>query len=219
MFVIVAKVKGTQKASAKIAKKIDQVLNNMNKKYSVDLFENFKRVNQISFEGVLEKGIYVFEVVDKLKFSLSEYDMVFGVGFAEPIHRSNDQRAVLESGKLNAHHALEILEEKNDYGNARVQVSLGKQNSLENLINASLRTSDFIESRWRQSQVELVKYLVLTYGFMENFIQKDVAKVLKLSPQNFNQQLKNSGYFNILKLKREMTVVLEQYRRAAYQIR
>ena len=72
MFVIVAKVKGTQKASAKIAKKIDQVLNNMNKKYSEDLFENFKRVNQISFEGVLEKGIYVFEVVDKLKFSLSE---------------------------------------------------------------------------------------------------------------------------------------------------
>ena len=187
MFVIVAKVKGTQKASAKIAKKIDQVLNNMNKKYSEDLFENFKRVNQISFEGVLEKGIYVFEVVDKLKFSLSEYDMVFGVGFAETILRRNDQRAVLVSGKLYEHHAL--------------------------------GTSAFIESRWRQSQVELVKYLVLTYGFMENFIQKDVAKVLKLSPQNFNQQLKNSGYFNILKLKREMTVVLEQYRRAAYQIR
>lgn len=120
---------------------------------------------------------------------------------------------------MNAHHALELLEEKNDYGNAHIQISLGKQNSLENLVNAAIRTTDFIESRWRQSQYELVRYLVLSYGFMENFIQKDVAKTLKLSPQNFNQQLKNSGYFNILRLKREMTVVLEQYRRAAYQAR
>lgn len=219
MFVIVAKVRGTQKASAKISKKIDQVLTNINKKYSEDLIEPFKRVNQISFEGVLEKGIYVFEIVDKLKYHLSDYDVAFGIGFAEPIHKSQDQKTMLEGGKLNAHHALEILEEKNDYGNAKTQVSFGKQNSLENLVNASLRTTDFIESRWRQSQLDLVKYLVLTYGFMENFIQKDVAEYLKLSPQNFNQQLKNSGYFNILKLKREMTIVLEQYRRAAYQIR
>lgn len=218
MFVIVAKIRGNQKASTKLTKKIDTVLNNINKKYEEDLVEPFKRLNSLSFEGVLEKGIYVFEIVDKLKYGLNDYQIAFGIGFAEP-QKSMDSLVMIESGKVNAHHALELLEEKNDYGNAHIQVSLGKQNSLENLVNASLRTTDFIESRWRQSQYDLVRYLVLSYGFMENFIQKDVARTLKLSPQNFNQQLKNSGYFNILKLKREMTVVLEQYRRAAYQQR
>ena len=145
MFVIVAKVRGAKKANARIAKKIDQVLVNMNRKYTEDLAESLKRVSQISFEGVLEKGIYVFELVDKLKYHLDEYDMTFGIGFCEPMQKSNDPKALIESGKLNAHHALEILEEKNDYGNARIQVSLGKQNSLENLVNAILRTTYFIE--------------------------------------------------------------------------
>lgn len=219
MFVIVGKIRDAKKGNQRMSKKIDQVLSNLNSKYSSDLAEPLKRINQISFEGVLEKGIYVFEMVDKLKFGLSDFDMAFGIGFCEPQHKSADRSTIIESGKVNAHHALELLEEKNDYGNAHIQISLGKQNSLENLVNAAIRTTDFIESRWRQSQYELVRYLVLTYGFMENFIQKDVAKTLKLSPQNFNQQLKNSGYFNILRLKREMTVVLEQYRRAAYQAR
>lgn len=219
MFVIVGKVRDAKKGNQRMTKKIDQVLTNLNTKYSNDFVEPLKRVNQLSFEGVLEKGIYVFEMVDKLKFGLSDFDMAFGIGFCEPLHKNSNQEAIMENGKVNAHHALELLEEKNDYGNAHIQISLGKQNSLENLVNASLRTTDFIESRWRQSQYDLVRYLVLTYGFMENFIQKDVAKALKLSPQNFNQQLKNSGYFNILKLKREMTVVLEQYRRAAYHAR
>lgn len=219
MFVIIGSVRDVAKPNQKITKKIDQVLTNINKKYSVDLTESFKRINQVAFEGVLEKGIYIFEIVDKLKFSLSDYDMAFGIGFCEPQSRQVDRSHLIEIGKTNAHHALEILEDKNDYGNAHIQVSLGKQNSLENLVNASLRTTDFIESRWRQSQFDLVRYLVLSYGFMENFVQKEVASALKLSPQNFNQQLKNSGYFNILKLKREMTIVLEQYRRAAQHAR
>lgn len=219
MFVVIGKIRDAKKGNQRMTKKIDQVLSSINTKYSNDLVEPLKRVNQVSFEGVLEKGIYVFELVDKLKFSLSDYDMGFGIGFCEPQHKNSDKETIIESGKLNAHHALELLEEKNDYGNAHIQISFGKQNSLENLVNASLRTTDFIESRWRQSQYDLVRYLVLSYGFMENFVQKDVAKALKLSPQNFNQQLKNSGYFNILKLKREMTVVLEQYRRAAHHAR
>lgn len=219
MFVIIGKIRDAKKGNQRMMKKIDQVLTNINQKYVEDFVEPLKRVNQISFEGVLEKGIYVFEIVDKLKFSLSDFDMGFGIGFCEPLHKNSEKDVIIESGKVNAHHALELLEEKNDYGNAHIQISLGKQNSLENLVNASLRTTDFIESRWRQSQYDLVRYLVLSYGFMENFVQKDVAKALKLSPQNFNQQLKNSGYFNILKLKREMTVVLEQYRRAAHQAR
>ncbi len=49
---------------------------------------------------------------------------------------------------------------------------------------------------------------------MDTFVQKDIAEVLKLSPQNLNQQLKNSGYYNLIRMKRELTVILEQYRRS-----
>lgn len=213
MFVLVGKVK-TKKVSAKISKKIDTVLSKMNNIYKQDLIDSFKRVDAISFEAVLAKAIYVFEMIDKIKFECDDYQLDFAVGFCD--NTSTNQQINIENGKINAFHALQRLEEKNDYGNAHIHVSLGKQNSLENLVNASLRTTDFIESRWRKSQYDLVKYLILNYGFMEKFVQKDVADTLQLSPQNFNQQLKNSGYFNILKLKRELTVVLEQYRRAIY---
>lgn len=214
MFVLVGKIR-TKKSTAKMAKKIDSIISKINTVYKQDLIEKFSRINQITFEGVLEKGIYVFEMIDKLKYELEEFSLSFAVGFCD--NTSTNQSINIENGKNNAIHALEKLDEKNDYGNAHIQVSLGRQNSLQNLVNAALRTTDFIESRWRQSQYDLVKYLVLNFGFMENFVQKDVAKALDLSPQNFNQQLKNSGYFNILRLKREMTVVIEQYRRAIYQ--
>lgn len=218
MFVIVAKVRGHEATSknSKLTKKIDSVIMNVNKMYSSDFHESFHRIDNHSFEGVLYKGIYVLEIIDKLKYGLDVYDVGFGVGFCEGDVENNSIHAI-EQGKVNAYQALERLEENSDYGNAHIQVSLGRQNSLENIINASLRTTDFIESRWRLSQHDLVKYLVLNYGFMENFVQKDVARDLKLSAQNFNQQLKNSGYFNILKLKREITVIIEQYRRSQHR--
>lgn len=215
MFAICACLRGRENLvnNQKNAKKIDQVLMSLNKKYHLDLYESFKRTSNTSFEAVLHKAIYVFEIIDKLKYSLDDLVLDFGVGFCESMGYS-DPLAIVENGKLNAFHALDQLNCDNDYGNSHIQISLGKPSSLEKMVNSTVGLSDFVESRWRQSQHDLMKYLVLHYGYMENIIQKDVALDLGISAQNLNQQLKNSGYFNILKLKRDMTVVLEQYRKS-----
>lgn len=197
-----------------IKKALDVVINDVNQQYHLDFQQPFQVVGSNEIHGVLSKGIYVLEICDRLSYLLDNYDLTFGIGFVE--HRENRQKSI-ERGFVLAKSALKRLAADDDYGNNKIHVNLGRRNSLENIVNESLRLADFVGSRWRQSQRDLIKYLILTYGYMEKFVQKDVAKAMKVSAQNLNQQLKNSGYYNLIRLKREVTIILEQYRRTYYK--
>lgn len=195
----------------KLANYLDIVCAKINKQYVSDFYQPFQKVDRLSYDAIALKGIYVLEMIDKLRFELHDIDVRFGISYV----------TVKEGGQLNISQAttlvdkaLEQLSQYDDYGNAKITIKLGHQNSLEKMFNESLRLCDFIQSRWRKSQYDLVSYLILNYGYMDTFIQKDVANYLKLSPQNLNQQLKNSGYYNLIRMKRELTVVLEQFRRS-----
>lgn len=209
MYILKLQVVRSDKSLLKMASQVDMVLAKYNQQYKNDFFEPFKRSDSINAVGILEKGIYVMEIIDKITYSLDDLDIVFGVGFVE---MNDDGSYNIDKGLKQASNALQKLHRDNDYGNAHIEVNLGRKNSFEKLINESLRLCDFIGSRWRSSQKQLVSYLVLNYGYMDTFVQKEIADVLNMSPQNFNQQLKNSGYYNIIRMKRELTVVLEQFR-------
>ena len=212
--VVVARNPKAKRRDFNLKKALDLVINEINQQYQVDFHRPLTISGNNEIKGVLSKGIYVLEVCDRLNYMLDAYDLTTGIGFVE--HREDKAKAI-EKGFANAYAGLKRLAEDNDYGNNKVYINLGRRNSLENIVNESLRLSDFVASRWRQSQRDLIKYLILTYGYMDKFVQKAVAMVMKISPQNFNQQLKNSGYFNLIRLKREITVILEQYRRTYYR--
>ncbi|HHX07621.1 MAG TPA: hypothetical protein GX741_04305 [Erysipelothrix sp.] len=216
MFALVVNARDpkAKKRDFNIKKALDLVINELNQQYQLDFHRPLKVSGNSEIRGVLSKGIYVLEICDRLNYMLDNYELTFGIGFVE--HREDKAKAI-EKGFSLAQAGLKRLADDNDYGNNKIYINLGRRNSLENIVNESLRLADFVSSRWRQSQIDLVKYLILTYGYMEKFVQKDVAKVMNVSAQNFNQQLKNSGYYNLIRLKREVTIILEQYRRTYYR--
>lgn len=210
MFLIKVQITQASKSLLKTSSQMDLVMSKINQQYSQDFYKPFQRLESLQFEAIVTKGIYVLEIIDKIRFNCESMTLQFGVSFVDRLADGsyNFSRAITLADK-----ALANLQQHDDYGNAVVQVNLGRKNSFEKMINESLRMCDFVQSRWRKSQYELVQYLILNYGYMDTFIQKDVAKAMDLSPQNLNQQLKNSGYYNLIRMKRELTVVMEQFRR------
>ena len=211
MFLIKMQVVSTKQSLLKMSSQLDIVLAKINQQYQSDYYQPWHRVDSLNCECVTHKGIYVLEIMDKLRFSLPETTVRFGVGYVEQF---GDGTYNLSKAVTLADKALGLLHQHDDYGNAHVQFNFGRKNSFEKMINESLRLCDFMVSRWRKSQSELVSYLILNYGYMDTFVQKEIAEALNLSPQNLNQQLKNSGYYNLIRMKRELTVVLEQFRRS-----
>ncbi len=211
MFLIKMQIIDSQKSLLKMSAQLDLLLAKINQQYQLDFYQPWRRIDSLNSECITHKGIYVLEIIDKCRFSLTDMNVRFGVSFVE---RLSDGSFNISKAITLADSALEILNQHDDYGNATIQFNFDTKNSFEKMINESLRMCDFIISRWRKSQADLVSYLLLNYGYMDTFVQKDIAEVLKLSPQNLNQQLKNSGYYNLIRMKRELTVILEQYRRS-----
>ena len=208
MFLIKMQVVSTKQSLLKMSSQLDIVLAKINQQYQSDYYQPWHRVDSLNCECVTHKGIYVLEIMDKLRFSLPETTVRFGVGYVEQF---GDGTYNLSKAVTLADKALGLTPSTRRLGN--VQFNFGRKNSFEKMINESLRLCDFMVSRWRKSQSDLVSYLILNYGYMDTFVQKEIRSP-NLSPQNLNQQLKNSGYYNLIRMKRELTVVLEQFRRS-----
>lgn len=200
-------IQSNQQLSQSATSDLREVLNQINRDYRTSLGANMTVTNKDEFQGVFQATEHLFEIIDKIKFSLFPLEFRFGIGLGE-LDTTMDGREISEMGGPAFWHArgavTRVLEE-NASQLSRILLSAGGDGSEFQLLNDSLKLCDFVENRWRDSQRELVKISILANGHSDQVLQSELAKQLGISRQAANQRVQSSGFYQFIRMKQSIS--------------
>lgn len=194
----------------KIDEKLEKVLDEINKKYSSDIALNFTITAENEFQGLLSDSIRILELIDRVKIVMEPVDIRFGIGIGEIDGKIESRLSSNVDGPAfwNAKEALNEIHNDDDYGKARILMMSDENKKIAKIMNENLRLCDYIESRWRETQKEVVEISILNFGYDLTVKQKDLAEMLNLSTQALNQRVQSSGYYNYIRAKKEISEMM-----------
>ena len=192
-----------------VQEKLTEVLGRLNEEYEDDLASNFIITIGDEFQGLLRKGNHVLEIIDKINILMDPVQIRFGIGIGEIKTRIN-KLSIGADGPAYWHARESILKvhEDNDYGRAKLMISAQENPNLILMMNEILRLCDFIESRWRETQKNLVETAILHYGHSLTVKQTDLAEKLNLTNQALNQRVQSSGYYSYIRARNQVATIL-----------
>lgn len=194
----------------RIDEKLVKVLDEINKKYSSDIALNFTITADNEFKGLLSDSIRILELIDRIKIVMEPVDIRFGIGIGEITGKIENRLSIDVDGPAfwNAKEAINEIHNDDDYGKARILMMSDENKKITKIMNENLRLCDYIESRWRETQKEVVEISILNFGYDLKVKQKDLAEMLNLSTQALNQRVQSSGYYNYIRAKKEISEMM-----------
>jgi hypothetical protein len=192
---------------------LEAVLAEVNKHYAHTVASRFVVTLGDEFQGLLNSAWPLLEIIDRIKFSIAPAKVRFGIGIGEIETEINPQASIGADGSAfwKAREAINHIHDQNDYGISTTRIASISAEPWIEVANDSLRLCDFIESRWRDGQYNLVRTLFLRNGDynMMKFSQRDMAKYLGVSATTVNRQIKSSGYYQYFDMKRRIQFALQ----------
>jgi len=208
-FAIIGDIIESKKISErfKVQEKLEGVLAQMNEEYAPVIASNFTITIGDEFQGLLLDSTRILEIIDKIKISMQPVDIRFGIGVGEITTKINNRLSIGADGPAywNAREAILEIHNDNDYGKARILIKSDENKNLIRVMNESLRLCDYIESRWRDTQKEVVERSILKFGYDLKVKQTELAQLLSLSTQALNQRIQSSGYYNYIRVRKEIS--------------
>ncbi len=202
-----AVIQGDQQEILENRKSLNEVLDQMNRDYQSGLAVNLAMTTVAEFQGVFKKTEDLFEIIDKIKFSLYPLEFRFGVGLGtiETAVKGRKVGDIDGPAFWHAQGAITRVLEENASQLSRILLSAGGDGSEFQLLNDSLKLCDFVENRWRDSQRELVKISLLANGHSDQILQSELAKELGISRQAANQRVQSSGIYQFIRMKQSVS--------------
>lgn len=197
-----------------VQSKLRNILETVNRNYASMIASDFTITLGDEFQGVLKQGPMILEMLDRIKFEMKPVEIRFGIGIGEistKIFRDNSLGAD-GFAYWNAREAINALKENNDYATSKVFVVAEKEKQWLNVMNESLRMCDYLESKWRGSQLEFMCRMIQNYGYDIDIKQKTIAINFGMSNQMINKKIQNTGYYNYIRLRREIGRMIEHER-------
>lgn len=211
-FAIIGDIIGSKKLENRfsVQEKLTGILDQVNKEYAEDIASNFTITIGDEFQGLLTRGVRSMEIIDKIRISMDPVDIRFGIGIGEIRTRINKLSIGADGPAYwNAREAISEIHSDNDYGKAKIMISADENRNMVKVMNETLRLCDHIESRWRDTQREVVEKSILRYGHDLKVKQIDLAELLHLTSQALNQRIQSSGYYNYLRARREISQLMD----------
>ena len=136
----------------------------------------------------------VFQIIDTLRSELRPTQLRFGIGLGEIATAIDPLQSIGADGPAywNARAAINLVHQKNDYGNTQIYFSSGKEKQ-DFFVNALIASGEAIRSGWRGSQEEILLDLLKRCVYSENFSQQDLAQSLAINPSALSKRLKSSS--------------------------
>lgn len=188
-----------------------ELLEELNQTYKFCLVSPFTITTGDEFQALFTPNKYIFEIIEQFTVHFS-YPIRFGVGLGEIVTKINRKQSIGSDGPAywRAREAIDFIHDKNDYGVSKIAVSL-KNKEASREVNAILSACSFIESKWTNSQREILVHL-LKYGiYDENFYQKDIGDSLGLDSSAISRRIKSAGTKIYLRNKRlAMDIILKE---------
>lgn len=177
-----------------IQKQLLQLMDEINQRYKEVIISPFTVTTGDEFQALLKVDAKIFQLIDDISLSFLPYVIRFGVGSGQMLTDINLQQSIGSDGPAfwNARKAINLIHQKNDYGATQIAFCLGDEEASKQL-NALTAACEFIKSRWTDNQTEILKTLLTMNLYQEEFENKMIAHIMKISPSAFNKRLKASG--------------------------
>ena len=177
-----------------LQKQLEKTLRKMNELFGDYLASYFTLTLGDEFQALLKVGAPVFQIIDSLRSELSPTQLRFGIGLGEIVTAIDPLQSIGADGPAywNARAAINLVHQKNDYGNTQIYFSSGND-SKDLLVNALIASGEAIRSGWRGSQEEILLDLLKRFVYSENFSQQDLAQSLDINPSALSKRLKSSS--------------------------
>ena len=177
-----------------LQKQLEKALRKMNELFGDYLASCFTLTLGDEFQTLLKVDAPVFQIIDTLRSELSPTQLRFGIGLGEIATAIDPLQSIGADGPAywNARAAINLVHQKNDYGNTQIYFSSGND-SKDLLVNALIASGEAIRSGWRGSQEEILLDLLKRFVYSENFSQQDLAKSLDINPSALSKRLKSSS--------------------------
>ena len=177
-----------------LQKQLEETLQTMNELFGEFLASNFTLTLGDEFQGLLKVDAPVFQIIDTLRSELTPTQLRFGIGLGEIVTDIDPLQSIGADGPAywNARAAINLIHQKNDYGNTQIYFSSGKEKQ-DFFVNALIASGEAIRSGWRGSQEEILLDLLKRCVYSENFSQQDLAQSLAINPSALSKRLKSSS--------------------------
>ena len=177
-----------------LQKQLEKTLQTMNELFGEFIASNFTLTLGDEFQGLLKVDAPVFQIIDTLRSELTPTQLRFGIGLGEIVTDIDPLQSIGADGPAywNARAAINLVHQKNDYGNTQIYFSSGND-SKDLLVNALIVSGEAIRSGWRGSQEEILLDLLKRFVYSENFSQQDLAQSLDINPSALSKRLKSSS--------------------------
>ena len=177
-----------------LQKQLEKTLRKMNELFGDYLASCFTLTLGDEFQALLKMDAPVFQIIDTLRSELSPTQLRFGIGLGEIVTAIDPLQSIGADGPAywNARAAINLVHQKNDYGNTQIYFSSGND-SKDLLVNALIASGEAIRSGWRGSQEEILLDLLKRFVYSENFSQQELAQSLDINPSALSKRLKSSS--------------------------
>ena len=177
-----------------LQKQLEKTLQTMNELFGEFLASNFTLTLGDEFQALLKVDAPVFQMIDTLRSELTPTQLRFGIGLGEILTDIDPLQSIGADGPAywNARAAINLVHQKNDYGNTQIYFSSGKEKQ-DFFVNALIASGEAIRSGWRGSQEEILLDLLKRCVYSENFSQQDLAQSLAINPSALSKRLKSSS--------------------------
>ena len=177
-----------------LQKQLEKTLQTMNELFGEFIASNFTLTLGDEFQGLLKVDAPVFQIIDTLRSELTPTQLRFGIGLGEILTDIDPLQSIGADGPAywNARAAINLVHQKNDYGNTQIYFSSGKEKQ-DFFVNALIASGEAIRSGWRGSQEEILLDLLKRCVYSENFSQQDLAQSLEINPSALSKRLKSSS--------------------------
>lgn len=177
-----------------LQKQVEETLQKMNGLFADYLASCFTLTLGDEFQALLKMNAPVFQIIDTLRSELSPTQLRFGIGLGEIVTAIDPLQSIGADGPAywNARAAINLVHQKNDYGNTQIYFSSGND-SQDLLVNALIASGEAIRSSWRDSQEEILLDLLKRSVYSETFSQQDLAQSLAINPSALSKRLKSSS--------------------------
>ena len=177
-----------------LQKQVEKTLQKMNELFGDYLASRFTLTLGDEFQALLEVDAPIFQIIDTLRLELNPTQLRFGIGLGEIVTDIDPLQSIGADGPAywNARAAINLVHQKNDYGNTQIYFSSGKENQ-DFFVNSLIASGEAIRSGWRESQEEILLNLLKRSVYSETFSQQDLAQSLGLNPSALSKRLKSSS--------------------------
>lgn len=177
-----------------LQKQLENTLQKINELFKDCLASAFTLTLGDEFQALLKVDAPVFQIIDTLRSELTPTQLRFGIGLGEIVTDIDPLQSIGADGPAywNARAAINLVHQKNDYGNTQIYFSSGKENQ-DFFVNSLIASGEAIRSGWRDSQEEILLNLLKRSVYSESFSQQDLAQSLAINPSALSKRLKSSS--------------------------